>query len=110
MNGRTSELQQNLTATDFAALDLKKFNIVQLERKSSVAEGDWVFVKDHRSAQGFACVVHRITPASNRQPGLYIWTGDDRPQYIGTPGMLSKLLAAENESMSLSIFRFDEFI
>jgi hypothetical protein len=109
-NGRTGEIQRNMTAADYDALGLKKFNIVQLERKSSVSAGDWVFVKDHRSAQGYACIVKNVTPASNRQPGLYIWTGEDRPQYIGQPPMLWKLVPAVNENLSLSLFRFDEFI
>ena len=110
MDGRTGELQHNLSTEAYNALGLKKFSIVQLERKSSVAEGDWVFVKDHRSAQGYACVVYRITPASNRQPGLYIWTGEDRPQYIGQPRVLYKLVPDANESIKTSLYRFDELI
>jgi hypothetical protein len=110
MNGRTGEVQRNLSSADYANLNLKKFEIVQLERKSSVREGDWVFVKDHRSAQGFACIVKNVTPASNRQPGLYIWTGEDRPQYIGQPPMLWKLVESTNDSLNTSLYRFDEFI
>lgn len=109
-NGRTGEIQRNITTADYTALALKKFDIVQLERKSSVSAGDWVFVKDHRSAQGYACVVKNVTPASNRQPGLYIWTGEDRPQYIGQVPMLWKLVPAQNESLSISLFRFDELL
>ena len=110
MNGRTGEQQNNISNADFLNLELKKFDIAQLERKSSVREGDWVFVKDHRGAQGLACVVKNVTPASNRQPGLYIWTGDTRPQYIGTPPMLWKLIESTNDSLSTSIYRFDELI
>jgi hypothetical protein len=110
MDGRTGELQNNLSWTDFDALGLKKFDIVQLERKSSAREGDWIFIKDHRSLQGFACVVYRITPAANLQPGLYIWTGEARPQYIREPRILSKLVESTAESMSTSLFRFGEII
>lgn len=109
MNGRTAETQ-NLSSEDYEALNLKKFNITQLERKNNVSEGDWVFVKDHRSAQGFACVVKNVTPAENRQPGLYLWTGETRPQYIGHPQVLWKLISAPNESLSTSLFRFDEYL
>jgi len=108
MDARTGQLQNNIVAADYENLHLKKFDITQLERKSGVSEGDWVFVKDHRSAQGYACVVHRITPASNRQPGLYIWTGEDRPQYIGQPSMLWKLTPSANESLHTSIGRFQD--
>jgi hypothetical protein len=110
MNGRTGDIQRNISSADYNSLNLKKFDIIQLERKSSVREGDWVFVKDHRSAQGFACIVKNVTPASNRQPGLYIWTGEDRPQYIGQPPMLWKLIESTNDSLSTSLYRFDELI
>lgn len=109
MNARTAEAQDNLTKAQYDALNLVKFDMTQLERKSSVREGDWVYVKDHRSAMGFVCIVYRITPAANRQPGLYIWTGEARPQYIAQPPILWKLTqSATNESVSF--LRFEDFI
>lgn len=109
MNARTAEVQDNLTKAQYDALNLKKFDMTQLERKSSVVAGDWVYVKDHRSAIGFVCVVKNVTPAANRQPGLYIWTGDQRPQYISQPQTLWKLTEAANESTSIVDFlNFDK--
>lgn len=108
MNARNAQLRNNLSGADYEALGLKKFDVTQLVNKASVTTNDWVFVKEHRASQGYACVVHRITPASNRQPGVYIWTGETRPQYIGQPSILWKMIPAANESYSTNLYRFGE--
>lgn len=107
INARTAEMGNGLTQTQFDQLELRRLDAHQLQQKSDVGMGDWVFVKDHRSFGGFLMHVSRITPRANRQPGVYLTTPrGQRDLYIGHVESLYKLVpAATNEWVS----GFDDF-
>jgi len=72
INARTAEMANNLTKAEFDELGLKKLSTQQLQHKSGVAAGDWVFVKEHKTLMGLVMCVAYITQASNTRPGVYV--------------------------------------
>jgi hypothetical protein len=105
-NGRVTE-QSN---SDLVRMRLKKMTLEDITRKTDVEEGDYVFVKEHRRYVGKIFKVYRITPASNRQPGVYLAIPKERPLYISDMSTLAKITNPTNESLSEGfIISFDDF-
>jgi hypothetical protein len=99
MNGRTGVIELNDGSSEqFARGGLVELRKTRLADKTSVSANDWVFVADHKNAIGYVCVVKNVTSRENRQAGLYIWTGEARPQLIQQPPKLFKVTEEEEET------------
>jgi hypothetical protein len=91
LDARTGD-RMVLTRAAFRAKHLNQVDIHTITRKTDVRPGDYVFVIDHRRFFGLIVPVHAVTPASNRQPGIYIKVeGESRPVYISNPYALYKV-------------------
>lgn len=109
INTATGERTEGVTGPQLrrAPYRLRKLSTVNITHKTDLREGDHVFVKDHRRYAGKIFKVHRITPASNRQPGVYLAIPNERPLYISDMSSIMKIRGEiANDSL---IQNFDEF-
>lgn len=100
---------ENLSRQQFEELGMTKMSRRTLERKSDVQPGDIIHIRDHRKLQSLVMPVYRVTPMSNRQHGVYVKLGHDRPTYFGVMNAMEKLTPATNESETADMYALKMF-
>ena len=110
MDGRINN-ETPISATDLRRMNLNNLNAFAVTSKSALRSGDLVFIKNHRRYYGVIATVDRVTPASNRQPGVYLKIpGEKRPIYFPDPTILIKVkLANESIDTGRHIQLFEDF-
>ena len=106
----------DMSNSELSRMRLVKLHLEDISMKSELRAGDHVLVTDHRTFTGKLMKVYRVTPAENRQPGVYLEVPDQRPLYISNMNTLRKVMGvignAARESLDVNeshIIRFDDF-
>lgn len=108
INARTGEERRGISRTEFEQLELVRLNTEQLQSKANVRQGDFVFVKEHKTLAGYVMMVAYITPASNTRPGVYVkMPRGQRDIHITRPQTLYKVTQATTNEWVVGFEDFD---
>lgn len=108
INARTGEERRGISRTEFDQMELVRLNTEQLQSKANVRQGEFVFVKEHKTLAGYVMMVAYITPASNTRPGVYVkMPRGQRDIHITRPQTLYKATQAATNEWVVGFEDFD---